>query len=126
MVTDLRFEALAEFAPVARRLSFSAAAEDLGVDPSMLSRRIAKLEARLGVGPLQRTTRRVTLTEAGARFLERCLDLFDAPDDAEAEVSPYAAEPTGRLRLAVPNVYGSARERSASPVIPESQSGASH
>lgn len=116
MTTDNRFEALAEFVAVTRRLNFSAAAEDLGIDRSVLSRRIARLEMRLGVRLLQRTTRRVTVTEAGARFLDRCLDLFDRVDDAEAEVSHYAAEPTGRLRVALPNVYG---QRMIAPLLPD-------
>ena len=60
MPADNRFEALAEFAAVARRLSFSAAAQDLAIDRSVLSRRIARLEERLGVRLLQRTTRRLT------------------------------------------------------------------
>lgn len=116
MSLDNRFEALAEFVAVARRLSFSAAAQDLALDRSVLSRRIARLEERLGVRLLQRTTRRVTLTEAGARFLGRCLDMFDQLDDAEAEISLYATKPTGRLRVALPNVYG---QRVVAPLLPE-------
>lgn len=110
-----RFAALTEFAAVAQKLSFVAAARELEMDPSVLSRRIARLESRLGVRLLQRTTRRVSLTEAGARFLERCRDVLDRLDDAEAEISQYAAEPAGVLRVAVPNVYG---QRVIAPLVP--------
>ena len=110
-----RFEAIAKFTTVAQRLSFTAAAQDLGIDASVLSRRIAALEARLGVRLLQRTTRRVSLTEAGAEFLARMQDLLGRMDEAEAVVSRHAAEPTGRLRVALPNLFG---QRHIAPLIP--------
>src|SRR5262249_6028703 len=109
-----RFEAIAEFTAVAQRLSFTAAARDLGIDASALSRRIAALEARLGVRLLQRTTRRVALTEAGAEFLARMQDLLGRMDEAEAAVSRHAAEPTGLPRVAVHNLFG---QRHIAPLI---------
>lgn len=110
------FEAVLAFAAVARRLSFRAAAADLVVDATVLSRRVARLESRLGVRLLQRTTRKVTLTEAGAMYLRRCEDILARLEDAEAEVSRHATGPTGTLRVAVPNVFG---QRHIAPLIPE-------
>lgn len=115
-MSDSRIEPLREFAAVARRLSFRAAADDLGLDPTVLSRRIARLEARLGVRLLHRTSRKVALTEAGALFLARCEDLLSRLGDAEAEVSRYAASLTGTLRIAVPNVFG---QLQIAPILPE-------
>lgn len=114
METDL--DTMRGFAAVARRLSFRAAADELGMDPTVLSRRIARLEARLGVRLLQRTTRKVSLTEAGAVYFQRCDDLLARMADAEAEVSRYASGPTGTLRLALPNLFG---QRHIAPLIPE-------
>lgn len=111
-----QIESLREFAAVARRMSFRAAAAELAVDPTVLSRRIARLEARLGVRLLHRTTRRVGLTEAGAVFLSRCEDVLTRLADAEAEVSGLGARPVGTLRLAVPNVFG---QREIAPLLPD-------
>ncbi|WP_163269551.1 LysR family transcriptional regulator [Chelativorans alearense] len=72
-----RFGAMRAFAAVGQRLSFAAAADELGISPSALSRRIAQLEDLLGCRLLQRTTRRVTLTEAGALYLDRCIDILE-------------------------------------------------
>lgn len=110
------FETMRGFATVARRLSFRVAAEELAIDPTVLSRKVARLEARLGVRLLQRTTRKVTLTEAGAVYFQRCDDLLSRLADAEAEVSRYASGPTGTLRLALPNLFG---QRHIAPLIPE-------
>lgn len=87
---------------VAERRSFRAAAEELGVSPSAISQTIRGLEARLGVALLTRTTRRVGLTEAGQRFVDRArpavaeiLSAFDAARSLGEEV-------TGLLRLNMP------------------------
>lgn len=104
------------FVAVARRLSFRVAADELAMDATVLSRKIARLEARLGVRLLQRTTRKVALTEAGAVYFQRCDDLLSRMADAEAEVSGYASGPTGTLRLGLPNVFG---QRHIAPLVPE-------
>jgi DNA-binding transcriptional LysR family regulator len=109
------FETIREFVAAARRRSFRAAADELGIDKTVLSRRISRLEQRLGVRLLHRTTRSVTLTEAGSVYLRRCEDLLSRLSDAEAEVSRYASAPTGTLRLAVPNGFG---QRCIAPLIP--------
>lgn len=104
------------FTTVARRLSFRVAADELVIDPTVLSRKIARLETRLGVRLLQRTTRKVTLTEAGAVYFQRCEDLLSRIADAETEVSRYVSSPTGTLRLGLPNLFG---QRHIAPLIPE-------
>jgi DNA-binding transcriptional LysR family regulator len=106
MEKPLSSDSLAEFAAVARHGSYVAAARDLGLHASVLSRRIKALEADVGVRLLHRDTRNVTLTEAGSIFLDHALDVLSRLGDARAAVSHYAAEPAGMLRLALPNAFG--------------------
>lgn len=98
---------LAALAAVVEHGSFSRAALSLGRDPTVLSRRIQALERRLGVRLLERTTRRVALTEAGAKFLARTRSIMEALAEAEEEAAAYAGgEPRGTLRLALPGSFG--------------------
>ncbi|HEX8046297.1 LysR family transcriptional regulator [Rhizobium sp.] len=93
---------LTMFASVARHGSFSAAALVLGIPKSRVSRRIAALEARLGVRLLQRSTRSVNLTSVGQEFLKHCNEMIDAARLA-FEVAERAGEaPAGRLRVSCP------------------------
>jgi|SRR5579885_461050 DNA-binding transcriptional LysR family regulator len=96
--------ALVAFARVAHHGSFTRAAAELGVSPSALSQNLRTLEARMGVRLLNRTTRRVALTEHGARFLQRVLPgleligaAFDDMDEAREQVS-------GTLRVTLPRI----------------------
>ena len=114
--SEIDLDSIRAFTSVANRLGFRPAADELGVDATVVSRRIGRLETRLGVRLLQRTTRRVTLTDAGALFLRRCEDLLSRLADAEAEVSKYASGLTGTLRLAVPNVFG---QLHVAPLVPD-------
>ncbi len=88
------------FVEVARSLSFTAAAHRLGVPKSAVSRSITSLERRLGVRLLERTTRRVALTEVGETYLRHCHRLVEEADDADAAISSIGAEPRGLLRVA--------------------------
>ena len=72
----------------------------------MVSRRVAALEARLGIRLLERSTRRVTLTEAGNRFRSRIREAADIVRAAEEEARNMAAAPTGLLRLSLPLAFG--------------------
>jgi DNA-binding transcriptional LysR family regulator len=110
------FDTIREFVVLARRRSFRGAAAELGIDKTVLSRRISRLEQRLGVRLLHRTTRNVTVTEAGIVYLRSCEDLLSRLSDAEAEVSRYASAPTGLLRLGLPNGFG---QRCIAPLIPD-------
>jgi DNA-binding transcriptional LysR family regulator len=90
------------FARVAQRASFAAAAEDLRMSRASVSKHVAAIEERLGARLLDRTTRSVSLTEAGRVYLERCLECLQAYDDSEAAIGGLTAEPRGRLRVAAP------------------------
>ncbi|MEO9338263.1 LysR family transcriptional regulator [Mesorhizobium sp. SB112] len=106
MEKSLESERLIEFVVVARKGSYVQASRNLGVHPSVLSRRIKALETELGARLLHRDTRNVTLTEAGSVFFEHAIDLISRLDDARAAVSRYAEQPAGTLRLALPNLFG--------------------
>lgn len=93
---------LAYFAEVVDHGGFAAAGRALGVPKSRLSRRIAELEARLGVRLLQRTTRRLSLTEAGERYHRHCVAMREAADAAADAIAQVQAEPRGTIRVACP------------------------
>ena len=90
------------FARVAEHGGFSAAARALGVQTSHLSRRLQALEQRLGVRLLQRTTRRIALTEIGQRYLLHCQALIAEAMAAQDTIEHTRAVPQGMLRLACP------------------------
>jgi DNA-binding transcriptional LysR family regulator len=92
------------FAAVARERSFRGAAKRRGVSASTLSETVTRLEARLGVRLLNRTTRSVTLTEAGARLLERLGPALSEVAAAVDAVNSFRNSVTGTLRLNVPGV----------------------
>lgn len=94
------------FIAVVEHGSFTAGAVTLSTTPSVLSRAVARLEARLGQQLLQRTTRRLGLTEAGRVYLEQARSAFNLLDEAEREVQGQEGELTGRIRLSVPTTYG--------------------
>lgn len=90
------------FAEVAERGGFSAASRALGVPKSRLSRRVADLEAVLGVQLLQRSTRRLSLTAAGELFLRHCAEVRDAAEAGLEAVTHAQKEPRGTVRLSCP------------------------
>ena len=96
--------AVAAFARVAQHASFSKAAAQLGVSPSALSQAVRGLEARLGMRLLNRTTRRVGVTEAGALFLQRVLPALEQFNAAFSELDELRGKPTGTLRVSLPRV----------------------
>jgi len=85
---------------------FAAAARELGVTQSTVSRRISALELRIGKRLVERTTRRVTLTEAGLAFAHDLRDVLTRLADAEGRVQSDSAEPSGLLRVTMPTAYG--------------------
>ncbi|MBL6946627.1 MAG: LysR family transcriptional regulator [Rhodospirillales bacterium] len=97
---------LAVFARVAERQSFTAAARDLGLSKSAVSKKLAALEGRLGARLLNRTTRRISLTEAGTAFFERARRILSDLDEAEQAVTRLQAEPRGNLRVNAPMSFG--------------------
>lgn len=96
--------ALSAFIVVARRLSYAAAARDLGVSTSALSQSVRQLEARLEVTLLTRTSRSVALTDAGHRLLDNGGPAVDQALEALKTVQAKRGEVTGRVRLTVPSV----------------------
>jgi LysR family transcriptional regulator for bpeEF and oprC len=101
---DLR--TLTIFVKVAERRSFVRAAADLGITQSGVSNAINRLEDQLGVRLLARTTRRVSLTEDGAAFFDRCRQILAELEEAELVLKEARLKPTGRLRIDVPVSFG--------------------
>lgn len=91
--------ALRAFMSIARHGSFTRAADELDVTASAVSQMLAQFERRLGVRLLQRTTRRVGLTEAGRDFLARIAPAMDVIDDAVETARQYGERPAGNLRI---------------------------
>jgi DNA-binding transcriptional LysR family regulator len=96
-LNDMRF-----FAEVVERGGFAAAGRALGLPKSRLSRRIAELEARLGVRLLQRTTRKLSVTEVGEVYLRHCVAMRDEAEAAADAVAQAQTEPRGTIRVACP------------------------
>ncbi len=88
--------------------SLAAAARALELSPEMAGQHLKALEIRLGVRLLKRTTRRLSLTDAGRAYYDRCIAALDEIALAEAEAGSRQAEPGGRLRIATPLAFGTA------------------
>lgn len=97
---------MASFVRVVECGSFSAAARLQGSTASALSRQIAALEQALGLRLLERTTRRLRLSEAGAEVFERCREMLGAAQAALAVGERLMSHPRGRVRLSVPKAFG--------------------
>ncbi|MCB4768706.1 LysR family transcriptional regulator [Ancylobacter sp. Lp-2] len=100
------FDDLLAFVAVADTGSFVLAAQRLGRDASTVSRRVGKLERRLGVRLLSRTTRRVALTEIGAAYHHRLQAVLDELNSAGRDASERAATPQGLVRVSLPMSFG--------------------
>jgi DNA-binding transcriptional LysR family regulator len=97
---------MALFVEVARALNFTRASETSGIPIATLSRRIAALEKRVGVRLLERTTRRLTLTEAGKRYLERCERVVQEASIADEVLRDAVERPSRHLRISTPVEFG--------------------
>ncbi|MGG2398070.1 LysR substrate-binding domain-containing protein [Pseudomonas sp. SH1-B] len=91
------------FAKVVEAGGFAAAGRALGIPKSRLSRRIAELEQRLGARLLQRSTRKLALTDIGERYLRHCQAMLLEAEQAEETVANLTSEPRGRVRFSSPN-----------------------
>jgi DNA-binding transcriptional LysR family regulator len=87
------------FARVAERGSFAGAAADVGLSPSAVAKLVSRLEVRLGVRLINRTTRRLALTAEGGIYLERAREILGAIDAVEAEIASARLSPRGHLRI---------------------------
>lgn len=103
------WEGVCEFVAVAEAQSFTSAANRLGISTAQVSRQIGALEARLAVRLFYRTTRRVTITEAGQVYYNHCRQVLDGLDEAERAISDLQNTPKGRLNLTAPVTYGESR-----------------
>lgn len=101
-----RFQEMRAFVAVVDAGSFVRAAEGLGLSKTAVSRLVGDLETRLGTRLLHRTTRRLSLTPEGEVFHERCRQLLDGVEEAEAELTAQAGEAIGQLRINVPVTFG--------------------
>ena len=102
-----RFAAITAFARVVEAGSFARAAERMGVSVSAVSRQVAELEAHLNVRLLNRTTRRLSLTESGQAFFDRSVQLLADLEEAETAVTSASIVPRGTLRLTCSATFGS-------------------
>lgn len=109
-------EQMSVFSRIVSAGSLSAAARDLGMSPAVVSRTLASLEARLGVRLVNRTTRRLHLTDEGVGYHEACSRILAEIEEADAEVSARRAEPQGVLRVAL---HASFAHKHIAPLIPE-------
>lgn len=113
-----RLDAMTLFVRVADLGSFAAAANQLGIARSVVTRQIAALEEHLGVKLMVRTTRKLTLTSAGATYLDKCRTILDLVGSAEADIMEARLTPRGNLRLSLPLSFGLRR---IAPLLPRFQ-----
>lgn len=100
-------ESVRVFLAVARLSGFSAAAEELGISKAACSKHVARLEGDLGVRLLNRSTRSVSLTEAGTAYRDRMREILAEIEETESAISQLNTEPRGQLRVMAPTSYGS-------------------
>jgi DNA-binding transcriptional LysR family regulator len=110
-----QFRQISTFVEVVARGSLSAAARAEGIAPAMIGRRLDALEARLGVKLLQRTTRKLVLTDEGTAFLEDCQRILGELEEAEAAVSERSARASGELLVSAPAGFG---RQHVAPLLP--------
>lgn len=108
------WEGVSEFVAVAETGSFTRAAQRLATSVANVSRRIALLEERLGVKLLLRTTRKVSLTEAGQVYYQQCRALLEGLEQAELTVTQMQQTPKGKLKVTAPVTYG---EQKIAPLL---------
>lgn len=111
-----RFLSMRVFSQAAALGSLSAAGRSLHMSPAMATKHLDALEARLGIKLLRRTTRQLTLTDAGSQYLESCRRILQEVDEAESEVLAQRNEAVGQLRMNVPLSFG---VRFIAPLLPE-------
>jgi DNA-binding transcriptional LysR family regulator len=101
-----KFQEMRAFAAVVDNGSFVSAAEALNTSKAAISRQVGDLEQRLGIRLLNRTTRKLSVTDEGQLFYLRCTDLLNGLEEAESELSLRRGEPSGHLRISAPVTFG--------------------
>jgi len=102
----LSWEGVREFIAVVETDSFTAAAHHLGTSVAQVSRRVGALENRLGAKLFYRTTRKVSVTEAGETYYRHCLPAIESLEEAERAILDLQLKPMGNLRMTAPVAYG--------------------
>lgn len=102
-----QLEQMKIFAAVVKSGNFTTAASQLGISKQLVSRRIMELESRLGARLLLRTTRKLSTTELGREFYQRCLNILQQVDEAEQAVASSSGELRGLLRISAPVSFAS-------------------
>ena len=115
MLSGASLAGLPVFAQVVESGGFTAASTVLGLTPSAVSRQVSQLEDRLGARLLNRTTRRISLTEIGAAYYERARAALDALAEAEQAVVDLSAAPSGVLKISMPSIFGNIH---VAPILP--------
>ncbi|GLQ31103.1 LysR family transcriptional regulator [Litoribrevibacter albus] len=100
------WDGISEFVCVIEQKGFTAAAQRLKTSPAQISRKVAALEARLAVKLINRTTRKVSLTEAGQLYYQECKALVSGLENADLLVSQMQSKPKGLIKLTAPVTYG--------------------
>ena len=111
-----QYKRMALFAEVVTAGSLTAAARKLGMTPSAVSQHLRALEGALGLALLHRTTRKLTLTEAGARYFEGCAAMVNAARSAEQALAHHRDEPEGDLLITAPIGFGGPLARALYPL----------
>ena len=101
-----RFDEMEVFSRVVSAGSMSAAAREMGLSPAVISKRLQRLENRLGTRLLNRTTRQISLTEAGEGFYERVVAILAGVEDAESYVARGSSDARGLLKISAPTSFG--------------------
>lgn len=99
-------DGMSSFVAVVEQGSFTKAADMLGQTKSAVSKHVTKLEERLGVKLLNRTTRKLSLTDAGQNYYEKASAIIEQAEEAEAEITCFQAAPRGKLRVTMPIAFG--------------------
>jgi len=101
-----RLEGMRLFVRVTEMGSFAAVAQQMNVARSVVTRQVAALESYLGTKLLARSTRRLSLTSAGASYLEKCREILNLVEAAETDLSEARQAPRGHIRMTLPLSFG--------------------
>lgn len=107
---------LLAFSEVVKQGSLSLASKELGISTAVVSKRLKRLEEKLGTLLIVRSTRTLRITDEGNRYFKHCQHILDAVNDAENEIFYKNSRPTGKLKISVPSYFG---QLHISPLLPE-------